>query len=75
VYIVYKYDSKAKESSNSSSDSPPPKKTKYNNGIDNNLISDLDISPLSSSHRQISKVYIKSGFANSGNIGKIVILS
>jgi len=26
-------------------------------------------------HRQISKVYVKSGFANSGNIGKIVILS
>jgi len=26
-------------------------------------------------HRQISKVYIKSGFANSGNTGKIVILS
>jgi len=26
-------------------------------------------------YRQISKVYIKSGFTNSGNIGKIVILS
>jgi len=26
-------------------------------------------------HRQISKVYVKSGFANSGNTGKIVILS
>jgi len=26
-------------------------------------------------HRQISKVYIKSGFANSGNTDKIVILS
>jgi len=26
-------------------------------------------------HRQISKVYIKSGFTNSGNTGKIVILS
>jgi len=26
-------------------------------------------------YRQISKVYIKSGFANSGNTGKIVILS
>ena len=48
MHIVYKYDSKAKESSNSSSDSLPPKKTKYNNSIDNNLISDLDISPLSS---------------------------
>jgi len=26
-------------------------------------------------HRQISKVYVKSGFADSGNTGKIVILS
>jgi len=26
-------------------------------------------------HRQISKVYVKSGFTNSGNTGKIVILS
>jgi len=46
VYIIYKYDSKANSSSNSSSNSLPPKKTKYNNSIDNNLISDLDISPL-----------------------------
>jgi len=26
-------------------------------------------------YRQISKVYVKSGFTNSGNVGKIVILS
>jgi len=31
--------------------------------------------PETSGHRQISKVYVKSGFANSGNTGKIVILS